>query len=500
MDPTQDLHLLLVSRHPLIVAEMRDEERFMALLREAARLAGSGVWTWSATQGLARDGNAAQMGTADCGKALAFVRSLTDPGVFVFHDLAPVMAADPVVVRAVKEIAHRAARDRLSQTLVITGPSADVPAELDGLALPWTLAPPDRAELEGVVRRLADDLRTRGFPVTVGAEGIGALVDAVAGLSMPEVERLILRATLSDGALHDDDVPAVREAKAELLSADGILELVATPEGGLDDVGGLDELKTWLAERGRGFEPEAAAFGLEPPRGVLLTGVPGCGKSLVAKTMARAWNMPLVLFDPSRIYDKYVGETEKRLRGVLSTIEAMAPVVVWVDEIEKGLAVGGDDTGTGSGRRALGTFLRWMQDRGPGVFLVATSNDVTALPPELLRRGRFDEIFWVDLPGAREREQILALHLRRRERDPAAFDLARLAEASDALSGAELEAAIVGALYAAYAAGTDLTTELVLAEIGEIVPLSRTRAEEIVRMRAWATGRATPATRPGSAA
>ncbi|MEX2274852.1 MAG: AAA family ATPase [Actinomycetota bacterium] len=500
MDTTTDLRLLLASRHALLIAQMRDEERFMAILRDAARLAGFAVWTWSATQGLARDGHSPQIGTPDAAKALEFVRALDDPAVFVLHDLAPVMEQNTVVIRALKEIALRIRRGRLSQTIVITGPTADVPASLEGTALPWRLDPPTRAELEAFVRRFAADLGARGFTVALDDAGIRGLVDAVTGLTLPEAERLILRATIGDGGLGDGDVAEVREAKAELLASDGILELIATDERGLETVGGLDELKAWLAERGRGFESGAREFGLEPPRGVLLTGVPGCGKSLVAKTLARSWGMPLVLFDPARIYDKYVGETEARLRSVLATIEAMAPIVVWVDEIEKGLSVEGEGGGTGTGRRALGTFLRWIQDRGPGVFLVATSNDVDSLPPELLRRGRFDEIFFVDLPSSTEREHIVRLHLQRRGRDPMGFDLPKLAASSDGFSGAELEAAIVAALYAAYAVGGGLTTEGLIEEFTQTIPLSRTRAEDVAAMRAWAMGRATPATSAGAVA
>lgn len=489
MDNTGDLRLLLVSRHPLIVAGMRDEQRFMGILRRAAQLAGYPVWAWSITRGLARDGMDAQLGTTDPRRALDFIGSLTDPGVFVLADARPALA-DPVVVRRIKEIAQAA---RPGQTLVLTGPRAEVPPELEGLAVSWALEPPSPEELASLVHRVVGDFAARGFPVALGPKEEAALVDAVRGLTMPEAERLILQAALREGRLDAADVAGVRSMRAELLGADGILELVGTEPGDLDAVGGMDNLKEWLRTRGRAFEPAAKEFGLEPPRGVLLAGVPGCGKSLVAKTLARTWGLPLVLLDPARLYGPYVGESEQRLRDSLRTVEAMAPTVLWVDEIEKGFAASEMGDG-GVSQRVLGTFLRWMQERPAGIFLVATCNDVEALPPELLRRGRFDETFFVDLPGPAEREEIFRLQLSRRKRDPAAFDLRRLSAASEGCSGAEIEGAVVGALYRAFAAGRDLGTGDVLAELTETTPLSRTRAEDVARLRAWAVGRATPAT------
>jgi SpoVK/Ycf46/Vps4 family AAA+-type ATPase len=231
---------------------------------------------------------------------------------------------------------------------------------------------------------------------------------------------------------------------------------------------------------------------VDPPRGVLLTGIPGCGKSFIAKTLARTWNLPLVLLDPARLYGSYVGQSEQRLHDSLVTVQAMAPVVLWIDELEKGFAAGGEGDG-GVSVRILGTFLRWMQDREPGAFLVATANDVAKLPPELLRKGRFDEIFFVDLPGEPERRDIFRMQIRRRKRDPGAFDLGALAAASEGFSGAEIEAAVVATLYDAYAVGAEITTERVLAELERTMPLSRTRAEDVERLRAWARDRAVPA-------
>ena len=488
MDGIRDLRLLLASRHPLIVARMEDETRFMSFARRAAELCGYPVWTWSVTVGLARDGNASQVDTQEPKKALAFVRQLQAPAVYVFHDLRPHLE-DPVVVRHLKEFALA---ERPGQTILISGPDASVPNELEGLALPWTLEPPARDEVEPLVRATIADLTQRGLAVALTEGETQQMVTACLGLTLPEIERLIIRQAIDDQKLDAADVEGIARAKAELLADDGVLQLVPTM-GDLDAVGGLEELKGWLRVRSRGFEPAARDFGLDPPRGVLIAGVPGCGKSLTAKCVARSWSMPLVLLDPGAIFAMYVGESEQRLRSALGTVEAMAPVVLWVDEIEKGFAGGASDADAGTARRVIGTFLRWLQERPGGVFLIATCNDVETLPSELLRRGRFDEVFFVDLPDAGERAAILELHLRQRHRDPARFDLPALAEASDGFTGAELEAAVVGALYRAYAGGRDVVTEDIREEIGGTTPLSRTRAETIAALRAWARGRATPA-------
>jgi SpoVK/Ycf46/Vps4 family AAA+-type ATPase len=372
-----------------------------------------------------------------------------------------------------------------------------MPPELAGLALPWKLDPPGKEELGRLVTRSLENFRARSIPVSLDDASIATLVDALRGLSLTEAEGLLEEAAARDGVVSVEDIAFVRGAKAERIGSSGVLELVEADLGTLEDVGGLDALKDWLHLRGRAMEPEAASFGLQPPRGILITGVPGCGKSLVAKTLARTWDRPLVLLDPGRIYAKYVGESEQRLAEALEAVEAMAPVVLWIDELEKGFATSGDGDG-GVSKRVLGTFLRWMQDRPDGIFIAATCNDVRALPPELLRKGRFDEIFFVDLPSAEERRQILRLHLAGRHRDPGAFALDELVEGTEGFTGAEIEAAIVGALYRAYAAGTDLTTEEIQAELAATVPLSRSRAEDVAGLRAWARERAVWASGAGA--
>ena len=473
--------MLIASRHPLLLIESQDETRLMTLLRDAARAQDLVVWTWSASRGLARDGKDPQYGTRDPRRALDWVDALGGSGLFVFADIHPAFT-DPQVVRAIKELAQTPVSGR---TVVLTAPLAALPPELRGLALPWTLRPPSRAELAALIRRTVTDLQARNLAADLDDQAMAGIVEAVAGLSLGEAERMVQQAALRDGELTAGDVPYLRRAKAEILSADGILELIEADGATLEDVGGMEGVKHWLAVRNlAGGSP-----GLEAPRGILLTGVPGCGKSFLAKAVARSRAVPLILLDPARLYRPYIGESEQRLDGALSSVDAMAPAVLWIDEIEKGFATGAEADG-GVSRRLLGTFLRWMQERPAGVLLIATANDVSALPPELLRRGRFDEIFFIDLPDEQARTRILAHHLAARGHDPAGFDLGSLGAASEGFSGAELESAVVGAAYRALAGGQALDTATCLAEISAVIPLSVSRAEDVAALRAWGHGRA----------
>ncbi|NQV05680.1 AAA family ATPase [bacterium] len=488
MDSTGDLGVLLASQYPLIIASARDERRLMAAIRQEAAGRGLPVWTWTAARGLARDEYPSQYGTQDPRQALSFITDLSDAGVFVLADAHHALA-DPVTLRTVKDCVLHA---ETGQTLVLTGPDLTVPAELDGLAVPWELQQPDDDELAAMVNRTMADLARGGLTTPLHLDDERALIETLRGLPLPDAARLLRRAVLADGSLGKEDLPGIRMAKAELLATDGVLELVDAGVA-LEDVGGLDGLKDWLRVRGRAIgSPEAAAMGIDPPRGVLLTGIPGCGKSMIARALATTWGIPLVLLDPSRVYRKYVGESEQRLDSALQTAAAMAPVVLWIDEIEKGFSAAGDGDG-GVSTRLLGSFLRWLQDRPDGIFVVATANNVSSLPPELLRKGRFDEIFFVDLPEPEARRGIIAHHLTKRGHDPAGFDLERVTDLSMGYSGAELEAAVVGALYRAFGAGLPPSTDDLIAEIKGTVPLSVARFEDVEALRAWAAGRAVPA-------
>ena len=285
------------------------------------------------------------------------------------------------------------------------------------------------------------------------------------------------------------------DAKKQLLRRSGLLEFVEASDT-LSAVGGLENLKRWLGQRRGAWEDSAREFGLEPPRGMIILGVQGCGKSLCARAVAGEWKLPLVKFDTSAVYDKFIGETEKRIRKVFQVAEGLAPCVLWIDELEKVFAGSGPDSASadaGVSSRLLASFLSWMQDKKAPVFVAATCNNVTVLPPELIRKGRFDELFFVDLPNQVERKQILAIQLTKRKRNPADFDLEKIAAAAKGYSGAEIDAAVQGGLYAAYAEKKALSTQALLDALAQTVPLSVTRAEEIETLRDWARTRAVAA-------
>ena len=488
MDNLADLEVLLRSRHPVLLVPSGDEERLLRVVRAVAKRLEASLWTWSVTRGLVRDGKDPVYGTQRIAAALEFVAAVPPRAVFVFADAQPHLA-DPTAIRLLKEVASDLPA---GSTILLAGATTTPPDELGGLAHTWRLRPPGREELRDLTARTLRDLDARGFRMAVRPQDFDSMVETLGGLSAREAERLIQRIALEDGSINGADLTRLRAAKAELLADDGVLELVESDAGTLAEVGGFDRLKEWLAVRRAAMESGGADLGLGPPRGILLTGVPGCGKSLVAKNLARTWQVPLVLLDPARIYGKYLGESEGRLRRAIETVDAMAPAVLWIDEIEKGFAGAGDQDG-GAARRVLGSFLRWMQERTSDVFLVATANDVAGLPPEFIRRGRFDEVFFVDLPDARQRAAIIAIHLQRRRVDPAGFDLEELAAATAGFSGAEIETVIVSSLYRTVAEGGDLQQSHLRAEVAAVVPLSVARAEEVARLRAWAATRAVPA-------
>jgi hypothetical protein len=493
---TQDLSTLLRSRVPLVVLETTDEARAVDLVlaaRPAPRAAaaspfgqviypdgdGAPVFTWKVTEGLRR--RDIDLGTSQRTAAapVDLLRGILEgglPGIYVLLDLHPYLD-DPVTVRLVKDIALAPTR----RTLVLVSHAVDLPDELEHLAARYPVAFPDRAERRALVDRVVHEWLTEtGRAAQVDARAADLLVENLAGLSLSDAERLARAAVFDDGALLPSDVPAVTRAKHALLAKDGVLsyELDTVP---LDQVAGMGRLKQWLSRR-------APAF---PPRGLLMLGVQGCGKSVVAKAAAHVLGVPLLRLDLAATHDKYVGESERRLRDSLSTAEAMAPCVLWIDEIEKAVSAGSDDSGPG--RRLLGTLLTWLAEPHATVLVVATANDITALPPELVRKGRFDEIFFVDLPAPAVRAEILRIHAERRGvlLDPALVPDVVLA--TDGFSGAEIEQAVVSATYAAHDGDRPPGLVDVLAEVRATRPLSAVMAEPVARLRAWASTRTVPA-------
>jgi hypothetical protein len=465
---------------------------------EADRLARAVMSSMGADAATAAAGNAIY-NTREPVQALANMESMTLEAVFILKDFHRHME-DPIVVRRLRDVGQKFATNR--RTVVITAPELTVPAELGHLVEYFDLPLPDLDRLHEIIRETFTRLsKTYTLKLQLDAAGVDAMSANLRGLTEEEAERAISQALVTRYALCPETVTDVIEAKKQLLRHSGMLDFVETLDN-MASVGGLENLKHWLQQRRGAWEDAAREFGLEPPRGMIILGVQGCGKSLCARAVAGEWKLPLVKFDTSAVYDKYIGETEKRIRKVFQVAEGLAPCVLWIDELEKVFAGSGPDSASadaGVSSRLLASFLSWMQDRKAPVFVAATCNNVTVLPPELIRKGRFDELFFVDLPNQAERKQIFSIQLAKRKRNPAEFDLEKVAVAAKGYSGAEIDAAVQGALYAAYSEKKPVTTQSLIDALGQTVPLSTTRAEEIEALRQWARTRAVPASAQDSA-
>jgi SpoVK/Ycf46/Vps4 family AAA+-type ATPase len=426
-------------------------------------------------------------------QVLANLEAMTLEAVFVLKDFHRHLD-NPVVVRRLRDVGQKFSSNR--RTLILTSPSIEMPPELASLVEYLDLPLPDVARLRQIIEETFKRLSTtHTLAIKLEAPGVDAMAANLRGLTEEEAERAVSQALVARYALTPESVTDVLEAKKELLRHSGMLDFVDASDT-MASVGGLENLKRWLARRRGAWEDDARAFGLEPPRGMIILGVQGCGKSLCARAVAGEWKLPLVKFDTAAVYDKYIGETEKRIQKVFRVAEGLAPCVLWIDELEKVFAGSGPDSASadaGVSSRLLASFLSWMQDRKAPVFVAATCNNVTVLPPELIRKGRFDELFFVDLPNQAERKQIFSIQLKKRKRNPQDFDLDRVATAAKGYSGAEIDAAVQTAMYAAYSEKKDVSTQGLLDALKATVPLSTTRAEEIQELRNWARDRAVPA-------
>src|SRR5580704_4473967 len=460
--------------------------------RESDRLAQA-MSSYQGADGAAAAASTAIYNTREPAQALANMESMTIEAVFILKDFHRHMD-DPVVVRRLRDVGQKFAANR--RTVIITAPEIAVPAELKTLVEYFDLPLPDRTRLQEIIHDTFTRLsKTYSLKMQLDPAGVDAMSANLRGLTEEEADRAISQALVTRYALCPESVTDVLDAKKQLLRHSGMLEFVEAQDN-LAAVGGLENLKHWLGQRRGAWEDSAREFGLEPPRGVIILGVQGCGKSLCARAVAGEWNLPLLKFDTSAVYDKYIGETEKRIRKVFEVAEGLAPCVLWIDELEKAFAGSSPDSASadaGVSSRLLASFLSWMQDRKAAVFVAATCNNVTVLPPELIRKGRFDELFFVDLPNQAERKQIFAIQLAKRKRNPAEFDLEKVGTAAKGYSGAEIDAAVQGGLYAAYSEKKQLTTQSLIDALAQTVPLSTTRSEEIEELWDWARTRAVPA-------
>ena len=494
MDKQKDLELVLRSRMPIVVIETEDEKRMLDLLRSITLSRATGdylpLFRWTVTDGLQRLDIELepQLHNADPGEILRHIRAVTKPGIFVLLDFHPYLD-DPVNIRLLKDICMHF-RD-IAKQLILISHKVTLPNELESFAARFELALPDEAEREKIVKRVAAEYSrdNSGSRVQFDPRAYQLLLQNLAGLTERDTEQLARNAIIHDGAITRSDLPSVMQAKYELLNRGGILHY-EYDTARFSEVGGLNNLKRWLSVRKPAFFGEGGANHLDTPKGVLLIGVQGCGKSLAAKATAGVFGLPLLRLDFASLYNKYHGETEKNLRDSLRTADVMAPCVLWIDEIEKGLAGRGGETGTT--QRVLGTFLTGMAEKQSPVFVVATANDISSLPPELVRKGRFDELFFVDLPDSSVRETIFCIHLAARGQNADGIELEKVAAAADGFSGAEIEQAIVSALYAAHARKSELTTSFLIEEIERTRPLSVLMSERIEALRLWAAGRTVP--------
>lgn len=517
------LKVLIDSSTPIVVMETVEETRAVRMVRTACAALNLAAFEWTIASGLARSGAPTSDGGFESGalppggyvghtpeadnaqalynsrepaQMLANLEAISIEAAFILKDLHRHID-DAVVVRRLRDVGQKFATNR--RTLVLTAPKISIPPELASLVEFLELPLPDRLRLRQIVDEvLVRVSRAHTLQRRLDPNGMDAIAENLRGLTEEEAERAISQALVTRYALCPETAGDVLEAKKTLLKREEMLEFVEASDT-LGAVGGLDNLKRWLGQRRGSWEEKAHEFGLDAPKGVIILGVQGCGKSMCARAIAGEWQLPLVKFDTAAVYDKYIGETEKRIQKVFRVAEGLAPCVLWIDELEKVFAGSGADSASadaGVSSRLLAAFLSWMQDRKAPVFVAATCNNVSVLPPELIRKGRFDELFFVDLPNQSERKQIFGIQLSRRKRNPAEFDRGQLATAARGFSGAEIESIVQTALYAAYAQKVQLTAQHLVDAVRSTVPLSTTRAEEIAELRQWAAKRAVPASEP----
>lgn len=482
-----DLEIMMMSRIPLIVIETFEEPRALELIKIAGIKQNRPVFAWSVTEGLQRIDLAHSVRehlTSEPDAALAHIKQTERAGVYVLCDFHPFLEDAPKNIRLLKEIAM--GHDQHQHSVILLSHALSIPAEIRRYSARMDLSLPNDEQLMHLVKEEASvwSNQNRGMKVKTDNQTLSKLVANLRGLTYSDARRLARGAIFDDGAITASDLPELNRAKFTLLGMDGVLSFEYDTSS-FADVGGLVGLKQWLSKRRDHFlSPQA---GVDVPKGVLLLGVQGGGKSLAAKAVAGMWGIPLLRLDFSALYNKYIGETEKNLRESLAMADTLSPCVLWLDEIEKGLSTDASDNGTS--KRLLGALLTWMSERKQPVFLVATSNDISRMPPELVRKGRLDEIFFVDLPAEMVRREIFSIHLRKRFHDPDGLDVESLARASDGFSGAEIEQAVVSGLYRCQAEGVQLDTQHILEEIACTQPLSVVMAEKLVELRSWAEGR-----------
>ena len=491
MPDTQDLKLLIRGHVPIITIQSHEEKRALELVTKSAQLDYLPTFKWTVTEGIQRiDLNLdPQRHVTDPQDALKHIKASGLQAAYIFLDFEHYLS-DPINVRLIKEIAMQFDGDK--GKLIFISHDLSLPDNLKPLSASFTLKLPDNSTLQQMIRDEARQWqKSQNQKVRTDKDTLDRLTQNLSGLTHRDAKRLIRNAIIDDGAITESDLPEVMQAKYKLLNQDDILSF-EYETAHFSDLGGMNKLKNWLNQREIIFnqEPSKTEIKFDTPKGILLLGVQGCGKSLAAKSVAGIWGLPLLRLDFSRLYNKYVGETEKNLQQALHTADVMSPCVLWIDELEKGISSGNDDNGTST--RLLGSLLTWMAEKTSRVFIVATANQINALPPELIRKGRLDEIFFVDLPEKSTRKEIFEIHFEKREINHDSIDFEKLAAASNGFSGSEIEQAVASAIYTSHSKEEKINTKLMLDELTNTSPLSIIMAEQVNELRQWAQSRTVP--------
>ncbi|MEK3743737.1 AAA family ATPase [Brevibacillus sp. FSL K6-0770] len=502
-DFVKEVEYLIRARYSILYIFTSEEERALDVFQGISASLNKRIVTWTATKGLVLNGEELDHKSTDFRIALTMAEDLAkEPTLFLWFDLHPLLRGSHVNIRTFREFAQKT-RTGFPSNSIIIAPSLEIPVELQHEITILDLPLPDLDEVMQIIRSFTDAYVGRpGIVIDQSPEVIEALARAAVGLGRNEIENCLAKALVKNRGISASDVSTILEEKKQIVRKSGVLEYISTESLNLEQIGGLENLKRWLLRRKASYSEEARQFGIQWPKGVMLVGVPGCGKSLCAKSVAAAWQMPLLRLDLGRVFAGIVGSSEANIRSALMMCEAVSPSIVWIDEIEKGLSgVGSGFSDGGVATRIFGTLLTWMQEKKSPVFVFATANKIEQLPAELLRKGRFDEIFFVDLPTPEEREEILKIHLERLKRNPARFDIDRLVEVSGEkywgegirLTGAEIEASLHEGLIDAFAKRSnpeekdrDIDTEDILLAMQRTVPLAKARREEIEKLRSWA--------------
>lgn len=489
----EELNILIKAQYPLIYLvtseEDRAEESIATIVNESSSQEHRRVYLWTVTRGIVeysqQGSQSVQHNTVSPEAAIEWVIRQKEAGIYIFKDLHPYLESPPVTRWLRDAIATFKGTDKI---IILMSPYQQTPLELEKDLVVLDFPLPQAHELDEVLERALKQSKRKQLSPEVKEK----LRRAALGLTIDEAEKVYRKAQIKAGQLTENEVEIVLSEKKQLIRRNGILDYMEEDQT-INGVGGLEELKHWLKQRSEAFSEKARAYGLPQPKGMLILGVPGCGKSLIAKTTSKLWGLPLLRLDMGRVYDgSTVGKSEANLRSALKTAESISPAILFIDELDKAFAgsAGSADSDGGTSSRIFGSFLTWMQEKTSPVFVMATANRIERLPSEFLRKGRFDEIFFVDLPSVAEREAIFRIHLTKRRSDINRFDTEELAKTSEGFSGAEIEQAIIAAMYEAFAQDREFHQLDIIAAIKSTLPLSRTMTEQVTALRDWARQRA----------